>query len=82
MRKLIILGLLAAPLALGTGYAQTTTPSPAAKAATAKPKPSPTAKTAASIECAKRADEKKLRGKERTEFRARCRKEELAKKKE
>jgi hypothetical protein len=69
MRKLIFLGLLAAPLALGTGYAQTTTPSPAAKAAPAKPSSS------ASVECSKRADAQKLHGKERKKFRASCKKE-------
>jgi hypothetical protein len=72
MRKLLIIGLLAAPLSLGTAFAQTTTttPSPAgsAKAAT-KPR------TSASIECSKRADAQKLHGKERKKFRADCKKE-------
>ena len=74
MRKLLIIGLLAAPLSLGTAFAQTTTPSPAgsAKAAT-KPR------TSASIECSKRADAQNLHGKERKKFRADCKKE-LAKK--
>jgi hypothetical protein len=71
MRKLFIIGLLAAPLSLGTAYAQATT-TPAAKAA---PKP----RTAASMECSKRADAQNLHGKERKKFRANCKKE-LAKK--
>ena len=76
MRKLLIIGLLAAPLSLGTGYAQTTTPTPSptgSAKATAKPR------TAASIECSKRADAQNLHGKERKKFRANCKKE-LAKK--
>jgi hypothetical protein len=76
MRKLLIIGLLAAPLSLGTAYAQTTTstPSPTGSAkAMAKPR------TSASIECSKRADAQNLHGKERKKFRASCKKE-LAKK--
>jgi psiF repeat len=72
MRKLFIIGLLAAPLSLGTAYAQATTSTPGAKAAT-KPRSS------ASVECSKRADAQNLHGKERKKFRADCKKE-LAKK--
>jgi hypothetical protein len=72
MRKLFIIGLLAAPLSLGTAYAQATTSTPGPKAAT-KPRSS------ASIECSKRADVQNLHGKERKKFRASCKKE-LAKK--
>ena len=68
MRKLLIIGLLAAPLSLGTAFAQTTSPAAGAKAAT-KPR------SAASVECSKRADAQNLHGKERKKFRADCKKE-------
>jgi len=76
MRKLLIIGLLAAPLSLGTALAQTTTSTPSSPAASAKAaKP----RSSASIECSKRADAQNLHGKERKKFRATCKKE-LAKK--
>ncbi len=74
MRKLLIIGSLIAPLALGTGFAQTTTPSApsksdSTKSTAAKPR------SATSLECSKRADAQKLHGKERRKFRADCKKE-------
>jgi hypothetical protein len=79
MRKLLIIGSLIAPLALGAGFAQTTTPTAppaskgAAKSTAAKPR------TETSLECSKRADAQNLHGKERKKFRASCKKELLKK---
>ena len=73
MRKLLIIGSLVAPLALGPAFAQAP---PAAKdAPKAAAKSTSKERSAASIECSKRADEKKLHGQERRKFRASCKKE-------
>lgn len=69
MRKLLIIGALVAPLALGAGFAQ----SPATPSS---PKPAATeARKARADECTKQADAKKLHGAERRKFRASCKKE-------
>ena len=67
---------LASVLLMGGALAQT--PAPAAKdAATQATAPAKEAKprSAASLECSKQADEKKLKGKERKKFRKACIKE-------
>ena len=69
MRRLLIVGLLAVPLCVGTALAQTKAPAPA------KPR------TPESIECSKQADAKGLKGKERKKFRAKCKKDLLKAKK-
>jgi psiF repeat len=73
MRKLLLIGSLMAPLAMGASVAQTP-----ATPGSAKPEATKT-HTAASVECSKRADAQNLHGKERKKFRASCKKE-LAKK--
>jgi len=47
-----------------------------AETSTTPPKKPPAARSAKSIECSKLADEKKLHGKERKVFRAKCKKGE------
>jgi psiF repeat len=72
MRKLLIIGSLIAPLALGTGFAQTpSAPSKSDSTTSTATKP----RSATSLECSKRADAKNLHGKERRKFRADCKKE-------
>jgi hypothetical protein len=65
---------VASLLLAGTAFAQSTTTAPAKSdapvAATDKK-----ARSAASLECSKEADEKGLHGKERKKFRSQCRKE-------
>jgi hypothetical protein len=70
---------LASLLLAGSAFAQSTT-GPAAKteapaADKAAPGTDKKARSAASLECSKEADEKGLHGKERKKFRSACRKE-------
>jgi hypothetical protein len=79
MRKLLIIGALVAPLAIGAGFAQSpATPSSPKPAETKATKASKALKARAD-ECTKQANAKKLHGAERKKFRASC-KEELSKK--
>jgi hypothetical protein len=71
---------LASLLLTGSAFAQAITPStpaaktaPAPKAATEKKAEKP--RTAASLQCSKDADAKKLHGKERKKFMSECKKE-------
>jgi len=68
---------IASLLLAGSAYAQATATPPAAdKAAPAATDKK--ARSAASLECSKEADEKGLHGKERKKFRSACRKEKAA----
>jgi len=62
----LCLGLM---IGMGSAGAQTTAPAPDAKAA---PKAAKKERTAKSLECSKKADEKGLHGKERQKFRSKC----------
>jgi hypothetical protein len=76
MRKLLIIGSLVAPLAMGAAFAQTTTPAtPGASASSAPKSAAAKPRSAAAAECSKRADAQKLHGQERRKFRASCKKE-------
>jgi hypothetical protein len=67
MYRLLIIGLLAAPLCAGPALAQTKAPAKS--------------RTPESIECSKQADAKSLKGKERKKFRSKCKRDLLKAKK-
>jgi len=56
-------------LLAGPALAQAPTPAPAAKTKAEKPR------SAASLDCSKQADEKGLHGKERHQFRSKCKRD-------